>query len=225
MPHVAGAPAGSVGSTTVAALVLAGGRASRMGGADKALVVVGGVTLLDRVLSAARPLAGTLAVAGPNRPTAVPGVVFRPDPGPAAGPVPPILALAGTCEEGSVLLVVAVDMALVTSADLARLIAPVAGGTALAAAALDDGGRANPLLAAYQVEYLCSTAASSGLGPGSAARLLLAGAGPDGVTLVSLRPGVTLNLNTPADLELAEALIAAAARGDQQSPPLGPPEP
>lgn len=46
------------------ALVLAGGRATRLGGVNKALVEVGGKMLLERVLDALRPLADQIVVVG-----------------------------------------------------------------------------------------------------------------------------------------------------------------
>ncbi|MDQ4090592.1 MAG: nucleotidyltransferase family protein, partial [Actinomycetota bacterium] len=76
----------------IAGIVLAGGAGRRMGGVDKAALVVGGVPLLDRVLGAARPVCDRLVVVGPERPTEVAGVTFvREDP-PGGGPVPGVAA-------------------------------------------------------------------------------------------------------------------------------------
>ncbi|XVV06848.1 molybdenum cofactor guanylyltransferase [Actinosynnema sp. CA-248983] len=55
------------------AVVLAGGRGSRLGGVDKAAVEVGGRTLLDHALDAVRGARRTVVV-GPEKP--VPGVVW-----------------------------------------------------------------------------------------------------------------------------------------------------
>lgn len=53
---------------SVGAILLAGGRASRVGGADKALFEVGGRTLLDAAIEAARALgAAPITVAGAPR--------------------------------------------------------------------------------------------------------------------------------------------------------------
>ena len=65
-----------MGAPGVAGIILAGGAGRRMGGVDKAALVVGGVTLLDRVLTAARPVCDWLVVVGPARPTGVAGVTF-----------------------------------------------------------------------------------------------------------------------------------------------------
>jgi molybdopterin-guanine dinucleotide biosynthesis protein A len=50
----------TLNSSMVAGLILAGGRASRMGGTDKALVTLQGVTLLNRTIERARPQVGRL---------------------------------------------------------------------------------------------------------------------------------------------------------------------
>ncbi len=52
-------------------IVLAGGAAKRLGGADKPAVRVGGRALLDRVLAASSG-AGTTVVVGGRRPTSRP---------------------------------------------------------------------------------------------------------------------------------------------------------
>src|SRR2546429_6957756 len=66
------------------AVVLAGGAARRLGGADKPGVHVGGRALLDRVLAACSDAGTTVVVADP-RPTPRPVRWAREDP-PGAGP-------------------------------------------------------------------------------------------------------------------------------------------
>ena len=66
----------------LAAIVLAGGRASRLGGADKPGLVVGARTLLAAVLSAAIEAGAGHVVIGPPRPGFSPP---RPGFGPLAG--------------------------------------------------------------------------------------------------------------------------------------------
>ncbi len=62
------------------AVVLAGGRATRLGGINKARMEIGGLPLLDRVVAALRPLASQIVVvghlAGDDPP---PGVELLPD--------------------------------------------------------------------------------------------------------------------------------------------------
>lgn len=72
---------------SVDALILAGGRASRLGGLDKASVIVGQARLVDRVIAAARRAGlGRVIVAGPPHTGQLADVVVREDP-PFSGPV------------------------------------------------------------------------------------------------------------------------------------------
>ena len=178
-----------------------------MGGVDKLALEAGGATLLDRVLAAARPRCRRLVVVGPPRPTSVSGVSFRQERAPGGGPLPAVLA--GVEELGDdvdVALVLAGDLALVTTSVLDRLLAVLHGDPAAqAAAARDDRGAPNPLLAAYRGNVL-RDAAERGCRPGQPARQLL----PDAVAVVDLGAEATLNVNRPADLRRARALLAAA---------------
>lgn len=186
----------------LAGVVLAGGAGRRMGGADKAALAVGGVTLLDRVLAAARGVCDRLVVVGPSRPTGVPGVEFVTEDRPGGGPVPAVLAGVRAAGPGcDVVLVMAADLPLLTSGDLRRLVAAL-DGPAVEAAASDEVGGPNALLAAYRVPELVSRADGSNLAAGAPARRLL----PDSPALVDLGPA-TLNVNRPEDLAAAEILV------------------
>ena len=72
------------------ALVLAGGGSTRFGGVDKAMLVLDGVTLLDRVLTATDDAVSTVVV-GPVRTTCRPVNWTVEDP-PSGGPVAGIAA-------------------------------------------------------------------------------------------------------------------------------------
>ncbi|WP_399128711.1 molybdenum cofactor guanylyltransferase [Actinacidiphila sp. ITFR-21] len=72
------------------AVVLAGGAARRLGGADKPALPVGGRTLLDRVLAACAGADRTVVV-GPRRPTARP-VRWAGEEPPGGGPLPALAA-------------------------------------------------------------------------------------------------------------------------------------
>ncbi|MGH9266111.1 MAG: NTP transferase domain-containing protein [Acidimicrobiales bacterium] len=184
----------------LAGVVLAGGEARRMGGVDKASVRVGGVTLLDRVLGAARPVCDRLVVVGPPRPTAVEGVAFVLEPEPGGGPVPAVLTGVRSSPGCDVAVVLATDLPFLQTDDLRRLLTLVDEPGAEAAAAVDERGP-NPLLAAYRVPELLGRAAGLGLGTGSPAGRLL----PDAPASVDLGPA-TFNVNRPADLAAADLL-------------------
>ncbi len=176
-------------------MVLAGGAGRRMGGVDKAALHLRGITLLDRVLSAARPVCDRLVVVGPERPTAVAGVVFVSEAEPGGGPVPAVLAGLAATPDCDILLVLATDLPLLRPDHLRRLLDGLQGD----AVAAQDSRGPNPLLAAYRSPALAERAARLALGPGSPAGLLL----PDGVPTVDLGPA-TLNVNRPEDLAAAE---------------------
>lgn len=190
----------------VGALVLAGGGARRLGGVDKAMLEVGGRTLLDRVLDAALAVAADVVVVGPCRPTRADGVRFVVEDEAGGGPVPAVAAgLAALRDEPEAVIVLAVDLPFVQPDHLRRLVAEV-DSCAPAAAPPDASGRPNPLLTAYRAEALRAALAGSGVhgvhgvrGAGAPAAILL----PAATVLVDLGPAATCNVNTPADLEAA----------------------
>ena len=200
----------------VAGVVLAGGAGRRMGGLDKAALQVAGISLLDRVLAAARPVCDRLVVVGPPRATAVADVEFVSEAAPGGGPVPAILAGVEAAGPGcDVVLVMAVDLPLLTTGHLRRLVAALDSSGAGAAASAEEGGP-NPLLAAYEVADLAARAAGLGVGPGGSARRLL----PDDPVMVDLDPA-GLNVNRPEDLAAAEILAVQ----DEQPPRSAPKAP
>ncbi|HEX3394320.1 MAG TPA: NTP transferase domain-containing protein [Acidimicrobiales bacterium] len=192
----------------LAAVVVAGGSARRMGSVDKLALEVGGRSLLDRVLAAARPLCNPVVVVGPRRATAVEGVVFTTEAAPGGGPVPAVAAGLAALDHdaGVAVAVLAGDLALLASAHLEALSATLSDPAVDAAAAVDERGRPHPLLAVHRGPAL--GARVHGLGPelaGLPAAQLL----PPGVVAVTLDPEATLNVNRPADLERARALLGA----------------
>lgn len=131
------------------AVILAGGRARRLGGADKPGLTVGGRSLVEHVLAAVSA-AGRSIVAGPERP--IPGAVFvREDP-PGSGPVPALAAgLAQVTAPWLVLL--AGDLPFMTKGHVRALLnaaREAAGGVVL----LDDGGREQWLAGAWPAAEL-----------------------------------------------------------------------
>ncbi len=135
------------------ALVLAGGAGQRMGdprGTDKAGLDVGGVTLLDRVLAAAVD-AQRCVVVGPRRPTAR-AVTFTIEEPAGSGPAAAIVH-GLSMVRARIVVVLAADMPFAATA-VPKLIDALAGGQADAAMVVDDSGRRQPLLAAYQSDAL-----------------------------------------------------------------------
>lgn len=110
----------------LAAVVLAGGTAVRLDGADKASIELDGSTLLEHAL-AATVTAAEVVVVGDPLPTSRPVTFTREDPplgGPAAGLVAGRRALLATPD---LLVVLAVDMPRVTAATVERLVDAVVG--------------------------------------------------------------------------------------------------
>lgn len=108
------------------AIVLAGGTAARLGGADKASIELAGRTLLTWVLDAVVD-AGEVVVLGDWVPTERPVTFTREDPasgGPAAGLLAGFEAFSRTPSQ---LAVVAVDMPFVSMATFSRLREAAAG--------------------------------------------------------------------------------------------------
>lgn len=109
-----------------AAVILTGGTATRMDGADKAALEYAGVTLLERALAATAAATETVVVGLPCA-TSRPVTFAREDP-PLGGPAAGLLAGRDAVrEEPGLLVVVAVDMPLVTAGTVRRLLAAAEG--------------------------------------------------------------------------------------------------
>ncbi|MEU7644392.1 NTP transferase domain-containing protein [Streptomyces huasconensis] len=129
------------------AVVLAGGGAARLGGADKPGVRVGGRALIDRVLAACSGAGTTVVVAAP-RPTARPVVWAREEP-PGGGPLAALDAgLRHTTAE--LVVVVSADLPFLGERTVRRLLAALRDSGADGAVLTDPGGRDQPLVAAYR---------------------------------------------------------------------------
>ena len=165
-----------------------------MGGVDKALIDVGGRTMLDRVLAALEPHCEELIVIGPVRETTIERVCFTVEPEPGGGPVPAIAAGLDEAAGADTVVVLAVDLPLLTANDIARLMQALEEDVDAAAAA-DHRGKPNPLLAVYAAEPLRAVARA--LGSGNPAAKLL----PTNVAIIDLGEAGTLNVNEPADLQ------------------------
>ncbi len=133
------------------AVVLAGGAARRLGGADKPGLRVGGRALLDRVLAACAGARTTVVVAAP-RPTARPVTWAREDP-PGGGPLGALAAgLGHTTAEHVVVL--SADLPFLAGPTVDRLLSALAASDADGALLTDADGRDQPLVAAYRASAL-----------------------------------------------------------------------
>ncbi|MCX4959333.1 NTP transferase domain-containing protein [Streptomyces virginiae] len=190
------------------AIVLAGGAARRLGGADKPALSVGGRALLDRVLDAC-PDARTTVVVGDRRATARPVHWTREDP-PGGGPVAALDAgLRRTTAE--LVLVLSADLPFLDRETVRALLdapsAPAAPGQD-GAMLRDPDGRDQPLVAAYRVEPLrreiALLAAEHGTLTGLPLRALTAELD---LARVTSRPLASFDCDTWDDLAAARARI------------------
>jgi molybdopterin-guanine dinucleotide biosynthesis protein A len=137
--------------TAYDAIVLAGGAARRLGGADKPGVRVGGRALLDRVLSACDGASRTVVVGG-RRPTVRPVRWTREEP-PGGGPLA-ALDTGVRCVAADTVLVLSADLPFLGRPTVRRLIETLDTGGREAVLLTDAGGRDQPLVAAYRAEPL-----------------------------------------------------------------------
>jgi molybdopterin-guanine dinucleotide biosynthesis protein A len=151
------------------AIVLAGGAAARLGGADKPALDIGGAALLDHVLAAVAD-ADRIVVVGPARPASRPVTWCREEP-PGAGPVAAV-AVGVAHVAADVVLTLAVDLPWIGPA-VPVLRAALAGSTADCAALVDGDGRVNYLAAAWRRASLVRALAALGEPAGAAMRALV----------------------------------------------------
>ena len=182
------------------AVILAGGAARRLGGADKPGAVVGGRPLIVTV-AAAVAAARRLVIVGPARPELPDAIVVREDP-PGAGPVPALRAgLAEVTAAWTTLL--AADLPFLRPVHIGALLHAAAGrrGAVLA----DDAGRDQWLAGVWRSAPL--RAALAGY-PGASLRGLLAPLDP-----VRVRPPAGAEPPPWYDCDTAQDLARARAIG------------
>ncbi|MFD4240076.1 NTP transferase domain-containing protein [Streptomyces sp. NPDC058525] len=185
------------------AIVLAGGAARRLGGADKPALSVGGRPLLDRVLDACADAATTIVVGG-RRPTARPVRWTREDP-PGGGPLAALDAgLRQTTAE--LVLVLSADLPFLDRQTVRDLL--TAPGGQEGALLRDPDGRDQPLVAAYRGEPLRRELALLATEHGSLAGLPLRALTAElDLTRVAAPPFASFDCDTWDDLAAARARI------------------
>ena len=181
------------------AVVLAGGRASRLGGRPKPALLVGGVPIAGRVLAAV-PDAGRRVLVGDAVPGVTPDVLTREEPaggGPVAG-----LAAGLAHVTAPTVAVLGGDLPFVTTATVREL--RVRLGGAPAALLVDDAGKDQHLCAVWQVAALRGALAAVGGPAGVPLRAVLAAAGPVvRVPAAGTGPPPWFDCDTAADLTAA----------------------
>jgi molybdopterin-guanine dinucleotide biosynthesis protein A len=170
------------------AVVLTGGRGSRLGGAAKADVVVAGRTLLERARAAVAAAGSTVVVGGEVR----------------GGPVAAVEA--GLRRVGAdVVVVLACDMPLVSAQTVARLVEALVGATDVDGALLTDAdGRRQYLAAAYRTGPLRDAVLSLGPTADRSMRGLVEGLRLHGVPA---QPDEAMDCDTWPDVARATELL------------------
>lgn len=190
---------------TVHAIVLTGGRSSRMGGRHKPGIVLDGRSVIDRTVSAlwsASPtaqviIAGSDAGLSPSLRNKV--TVVREDPpfsGPVAGVAAALDAIPPT--EGIVLLLGG-DTPFLSAATLAGILTAALAGTPVVSC-LDSTGHLQYLCAAWQQQVLRAQVERLETPAGVPLRALFAGLSPQ---LVECDPDELRDIDTPEDLARA----------------------
>jgi molybdenum cofactor guanylyltransferase len=198
----------------VTGIILAGGRASRLGGIDKAALKIGQQTVLDRVLAALAEVAGQfLAIVNDDRLNADSRLTIIHDPEPHAGVLPALLASLEAATTPLAVLV-ACDMPFLDGRLLRHQVA-LAADADVVIPVVD--GREEPMHAVYRVAS-CREAIRAALARQQRRMIAFL----DDVRTYRLEEAALrqidpelrsfFNVNTPEDLEAARRLAAQQSR-------------
>jgi molybdopterin-guanine dinucleotide biosynthesis protein A len=198
----------------VTGVILAGGRASRLGGVDKSALDIDGRPVIERVIAVLSTVAENLVVvANDNRFDVDARLTVIRDPEPHAGVLPALLA-ALSATSTPLAFVVAGDMPFLHAGLIAYLLTLAAGADAVVPVV---DGRPEPMHAVYRAGP-CSAAIQAALARDQ--RRMIAFLDDvrtvrvDEAALRRLDPDLHsfFNVNTPEDLEAARRLAALEAR-------------
>lgn len=203
-------------ATDLPGVILAGGRAQRMGGGDKGLLPLSGQRVIDQVIERLAPQCGRLAINANGDPArfADLGLPVLPDPVPGQpGPLAGILAAMDWAAGlgAAAVVTVAADTPFLPPDLVARLKAAATAGGAIAASPDAAGGmRAHPTFGLWPVtlrDRLAQAIADGERRLGVWAETCGAGRAAFG----SQPFDPFFNINTPEDLAAAEALASGQA--------------
>jgi molybdopterin-guanine dinucleotide biosynthesis protein A len=190
-------------------VILAGGEGRRMGGADKALLRLGGETLVRRAAGRLAPQVEDLAISANGDPARLAGLgnAILPDESPM-GPLSGILAALDRAEAlgASAVVSVAVDTPFFPEDLVPRLVLAAEGspeGVALAS----SGGQRHPTFGLWPVGLRHDLRDTLARGEARVTYF----ADRHGAATAEFAGGIAfLNVNTPGDLARAEALLRSA---------------
>ena len=181
------------------AVVLAGGRARRLDGAAKPLLVRRGSTLLGTALDSLGAAERRVVAGPPSLLPAVRGAALVQEQPPFGGPVAGLAAampLLDRDDPPEWVVVLAADL-VAPAAAVQRLLAEAASASDDSLLAVDADGRAQQLLGVHRRSTLAAALARLGTADGASVRSLLAGSR---VRLVEVPIGSTADVDAPADL-------------------------
>ncbi|HLU28583.1 MAG TPA: molybdenum cofactor guanylyltransferase [Glycomyces sp.] len=196
-----------------AALFLVGGRARRFAGTAKSELVVGGITILERMLAACAE-AEHRVVVGARPPQAAPlpvGVVWTVEDPPGSGPARAVAAglqeVPAECER---VVILPGDLPFLRP-DAVRLLLRLAeeAGENAGAVYCDDAGRRQWLCGAWPLEAVRANAVKAA--PDDAARVLFNGIDVEGVSWDHEGPPPWFDCDTPEDLDQAREWVKSLA--------------
>jgi molybdopterin-guanine dinucleotide biosynthesis protein A len=208
----------------VTGVLLAGGRSSRMGGSEKALLDIGGKPMLQHVLARLRPQVGRIVINANGDPARFSGhcLPVVPDSiegyaGPLAGLHAGIAWARAETPDAKFIASVPADSPFLPLDLVARLKAALNAADAPCAIAASDGER-HPVAGLWRIELLEAIASSLQQNIRALHRFAdaqgcaVADFSPADIAGTSVDP--FFNVNAPADLEQARALFRAeASRG------------
>jgi molybdopterin-guanine dinucleotide biosynthesis protein A len=199
----------------VTGAVVAGGANERFGGEPKGLRRVGGIRIIDRVASAIRAVTPKIVLVA-NAPDAdqwLPGVPVHRDLRSERGSVVGLHTAIASIPADGIALVVAWDMPFVSAGLLSLLVRRVRDGASAAIPQSPSGPE--PFCAAYSAACLDDIERAVARGDFRMSSLVAALPSATRVTDAEVRSfgdpvRLFFNVNTPADLEKAERMAAAA---------------